>query len=257
MSVVRVGVWAAVSSKAQAAEDKVSLQDQEQRGQEFAQSLDGGQVVAVYRVGGQSRDIVFWHHAEAAIAAYGELRRDIEAGRLDVLWCYDVDRLGRDPALAQTLISLVETNGAEVYISTAPHPIGQKTAGHRYVSAIQAVRAGEDSALRAYRHASGMRGRVKRGMIANTPPYGYQAMHSDNGDVRAYEFTAGIAAVELMTTLFLSGHSYAEIQRRMNASDYPPPMGGDFWQHKVIRFCIRIFYLNCNIIEFNSCFFFK
>jgi hypothetical protein len=46
---LRVAIWAAVSSKPQASEDKTSLQDQEAAGREFAAAL-GAQAVAVYQV---------------------------------------------------------------------------------------------------------------------------------------------------------------------------------------------------------------
>ena len=229
----RVGVWCAVSSQQQATEDKVSLEDQENAGRRFAESV-GGEVVAVYTVPGHSRDLIFYQEAEQHMDAYRQLRQDVQAGQLDVLFCLDVDRLGRDPALGQQVISLVEKSGGEVYMQSAPHQVGQKTAAHRYISAIQAVRAGEDQQLRKHRHASGMRGRVRRGFIANTPPLGYAARRNGAGEVIGYEFTPDIAAVDMMTSLFLQGHSYSEIRRRLDASPHRPRSGGS-WGYDTIR----------------------
>jgi hypothetical protein len=67
---LRIGVWAAVSSKAQASEDEVSLDDQIRSGHEFAQAV-GGEVVATFAVPGHTRDIIFWHDAEASMPAHG------------------------------------------------------------------------------------------------------------------------------------------------------------------------------------------
>lgn len=226
----RIGVWAAVSTLAQAAEDKISLESQEQQGREFAEAV-GGEVVAVYTVPGHSRDLWRWSDAESQMVAYANLRRDVEASRIDVLWALDVDRLGRDPALAQQVISLVERSGAEVYLQSAPHQLGQKTTAHRYVSAIQSVRVGEDQALRKHRHHSGMKGRIlKRGLLAGLPPF-YLDVERDpvSGEVVGYRFSDQVGALDLMTRLFLEGHSYAEICRRLDASGYPPPGDGRHW----------------------------
>jgi len=70
-------------------------------------------------------------------------------------------RLGRDPALSNQAISLVEKSGAEVYLASAPHPIGQSSIGQRYIHAIQAVRAQEDQRRRVEYHARGTRARVR------------------------------------------------------------------------------------------------
>jgi DNA invertase Pin-like site-specific DNA recombinase len=221
---LRVGVWSAVSSKAQAAEDKVSLATQAQLAHKLAETI-GGEVVASYTVPGHTRSLVFWSEAERTMPAYRQLREDVEAHRFDLLWCLDVDRLGRDPALIQQVISLVERNGAEVYISTMPHVIGQKTIGHRYGVSVQTVRAAEDQHLRTHRHRMGMAGRTKRGFFPCRPPMGYAPVRDEvTGKVLHYEFDHMSDAVRYMTELFLQGHAYNEIRRRLDRSPYRPPI---------------------------------
>jgi hypothetical protein len=236
---LRVAIWCAVSSPAQAAADKTSLDDQEAAGRAFAAAL-GAVVVAVHRVA-HTRDLILWTDAEAAIPAYRHLREDLAAGRLDLLWALDIDRLGREPALQQQVIALAERQaGAEVYLSTNPHPVGQKGIGHRYIESIQGVRAAEDQSLRVYRHGRGMTSRVlKRGFIANNCPLGYAPLRDPTtGKVGAYQFTPEIAVVDLCTDLFLAGHSYAEIRRRLDAA-YPPPPGRDRWAYKTVTGILR------------------
>ena len=122
---LRVGIWAAVSSKRQAEDDKVSLEDQEKAGTAWAEGL-GAEIARVYTVPGHTRDIWNWSEAESEMPAYRQLREDAQAGRLDALWAYDMDRLGRDPALGQQVISLVEKSDApnlaraEVYVASSP-----------------------------------------------------------------------------------------------------------------------------------------
>ena len=227
----RVGVWCAVSSKPQAADDKSSLQDQEDAGRRFAESV--GEVVAVYRVPGHSRTMWRWEDAEAQMPAYRQLREDVEAGRLDVLWCLESSRLGRDAALVQQVVSLLASNGAELYRADAPHQLGQKSTGHRFLDAFGAVMAEQESDLRKHRHRSGMRGRIKRGLFSAHPPHGYCVVRNEQGDTVGYEQDAGAEAIRLMTRLFLEGHSYTEIRRRMDASGHPAPRG-QHWQRTTI-----------------------
>lgn len=232
---LRIGLWCAVSSRAQAAEDKISLEDQERQGHEFAQAV-GGEVVATYRVPGHTRDIIFWDDAETAMPAYRHLRQDVQARQLDVLWARDLDRVGRDPALINQVLSLVEKNGGEVYCADTPHPIGSKSAGHRYISAIQAVRAGEDQERRVAMKRMGMKGRVlKRGLIAGKPPMGYRPLRAaGDGSVIGYEFDENIGAIERLTELFLQGYSYEEMTRRMEEGPWKTSEGKS-WHSATIR----------------------
>jgi DNA invertase Pin-like site-specific DNA recombinase len=229
----RVAIWTAVSSQPQT--EKSSLDDQEQAGRRFADSIDGD-IVAIYTVPGLSRDLIFWEEAERKITAYRRLREDCEAGKFDILWALDPDRLGRDPALSNQVFSLVEKSGAEVYLASAPHPIGQATAGHRYVYAIQSVRAQEDQALRVKRWRFGTRDRIRRGLPANNWPLGYRPVRDpETGETIGGELDPALApAVEFATELFLAGESYAEIRRRLIDSPYRPPRT-DTWSYSTVH----------------------
>jgi len=232
---LRVGIWCAVSSRPQAANDKSSLPDQEAAGYAFAQAI-GAQVVAVYTIPGHSRDFVFWHEAEAEMPAYRQVREDLEARRLDVVHTVDSSRLGRDVALVQTFHSLAARYGCEVYDATAPHPIGQQTTGHRYVTAIMAVRAGEEQSIRVHRHRSGMRGRVLRRELHPAHwPIGYTAIRDEHGAVVSAAFDEQVPVVDLVIFLFLAGHSYTEIWRQVQAGPYPPPRSRR-WNRSTIRY---------------------
>ncbi len=222
----RVLVWAAVSSKAQATEDKVSLEAQEEQGREFAEMV-GGRVVDVLRVPGHSRDIVLYEDAAREMPAYAQLREHCEQRDFDVLWARDPDRLGRDPALAQTVASLVEKAGGEVYVASAPHVLGQSSTGQRYVYAIQSVRAGEEQRRRVQHLKMGMAKRVERGLMPNAMPLGYRPVRDPlSGDTIGAEFDEAIGAVRLATQLFLEGASLHEIARQLTASPYQPPKSG-------------------------------
>ena len=125
---LRVAVWAAVSTKEQAEDDKDSLPTQVAEGRAWAKGM-GGQVVATYWVPGHSRQYGFYDDAARDMPAYRLLREDAEGGKFDVLWCRERSRLGRTRALIAQVEYIVEEEGnAEVYSAAMPHQIGQKNA---------------------------------------------------------------------------------------------------------------------------------
>jgi DNA invertase Pin-like site-specific DNA recombinase len=231
----RVAIWCAVSSKAQAADDKISLDDQERAGREFADAIHG-HVVRVYRIPGHTRDLIFWHQAEADMPAYRQLRHDLEARAFDVLHAIDPDRLGRDPALSNQVISLVEKSGAEIYLASAPHVVGQKGTGTRYVYAIQTVRAGEDQQRRVAHARMGIRKRIERGLPGNNLwPLGYRRIRDpDTGRITGAQFDELADAVRLATDLFLRGETYLNIKSALDASIHHPPHK-DRWTYSTVR----------------------
>jgi len=230
---LRVALWCAVSSRPQAADDKTSLDDQLSAGEQFAAAI-GGSVVVTYAVPGHSRDYVLWQDAEQAIPAYRDLRADCDRQTFDVLHAIDVDRLGRTAALIHQVIGLVEASGAEVYLASSPHTVGQPTIAQRYVSAIQAVRAEEEQSIRIARHERGMRGRVRRGLHAGTWPYGYVVVRDATGASIGAELVPEEAAcVRYMTQRFLEGISYRQIARELNETGYPTGGAAEWYGNRV------------------------
>jgi len=135
----------------------------------------------------------------------------------------DPDRLGRDPALSNQVVSLIEKAGAQLHLSSGDYSIGEDSGAHRYLFAIQAVRAGEDQKKRRQYHEFGMRARIKRGLPASRWPHGYRPVRDKAGKAVSGEFVPGeIEAVRLATKLFLEGKGYPTIARELNASPWRP-----------------------------------
>jgi len=232
---LRVALWCAVSSRPQAADDKTSLDDQRQAGEQFAAAI-GGSVVVTYTVPGHSRDYVLWQDAEQAIPAYRDLRADCDRHAFDVLHATDADRLGRTAALIHQVIGLVEASGAEVYLASSPHTVGQSTVAQRYLSAIQAVRAEEEQSIRIARHERGMRGRVRRGLHPGTWPFGYAAVRDVRGETIGAELVPEEAAtVRHITERFLAGISYRDIARELNDAGFPVGSRASCWHATKVR----------------------
>lgn len=115
----RLVIWCAVSSEAQAADDKVSLAEQERCGRAFAEQL-GAHIVAVLRVEGHSR----WEadpvaaledFARDGVTAYHQLRELWQRRAFDVLYCYTHSRLGRSFTMQSWVIENCIRGGARVY----------------------------------------------------------------------------------------------------------------------------------------------
>jgi len=153
------------------------------------------------------------------------------------LWAYDTDRLGRTSALSSQVVELVESRpGREVFISTAPHPVGQKTIAHRYAPMFQGVRSDEEQRRRVEKHRTGMQNRVANlGLPGPRWPVGYVAVRDERGRCAGGAFDELIGAVQLLTDWFLEGLSYREMTRRINESAYPAPANGKRWYSSAVR----------------------
>lgn len=89
---MRVAIWSAVSTKAQAAEDKASIKTQLELGRKYIR--DGNHTPAgEYIVPGESRTAyISLSHAEAEIPQLKKLLDDAASGKYDLLWLYDLNR---------------------------------------------------------------------------------------------------------------------------------------------------------------------
>ena len=116
---IRAILWLAVSSPAQAAAEKVSLEEQERLGRAWV-AAHGAELVAVLTVPGYSRseaDVLTAYEAFAAegVFAYHDLRRLWQGKAFDVLWVYVHDRIARAPALYAQVMSNVVKSGARIF----------------------------------------------------------------------------------------------------------------------------------------------
>jgi len=231
----RILIWCAVSSKPQAGENKSSLQVQEKEGRAYA-DMHNGTVVDVLRVPGHSRDLWRWDDAEEAMPAYRRLREYCENGAFDVLFTWDSDRLGRDAALSQQVLSLVKRAGASIYVYSGGYTVGQQSESASYIYAIDGVRSGQEQKRRVKRHRFGMINRVRRGLHPHKWPYGYRAIRDARGECVGAEFVAHeIEVVRIVAQLYLDGYGYDHISRRLNERGYLGPAGGQWWPGAVLR----------------------
>lgn len=232
--VLRIAIFASVSSPQQATIDKDSLPSQLRDGRLWADSV-AGDVVATFEVPGHSRKVIFFQDAEREIPAYAQLRQACEESAFDVLWCRARDRLGRTDALIAQVEALVVNAGAEVYSAALPHQLGQSNeASAIYLSAIERAAAQTESVTRNRRREMGMKARIRRGLPSSQWTYGYRPIRNDQGKTVGGEFGPEIEAVRLATRLFLEGRSYNDIVDALNESPWRPKRA-DQWIFAGVR----------------------
>jgi DNA invertase Pin-like site-specific DNA recombinase len=119
MSVKRAVIWVAVSSRAQAADDKVSLADQEKLTRAVCER-SGWQIVDVLRVPGHSRNYIDINECAAdmravGIDAFDKLMEHWQRRDFDVLVVYDANRFARTQTLTSYVVEMTILQGATLY----------------------------------------------------------------------------------------------------------------------------------------------
>jgi DNA invertase Pin-like site-specific DNA recombinase len=216
---IRYARWAAVSSKAQAKEDKASLDVQLKETQRTSESKGWTETAGPFVVPGQSRTKwVNLRDAEDELPALRQMLDSAKAGEYDVLVMYDFDRL-RD--LLDPVSRVLADYGVQLYdihLGIEPQPpatfspyddaaqIGQLFSNLKSKSAINNLQ-------RHFRDK--MPGRIFRGLHAGLgrPPYGYAKPPGQKFDKNAIlvPTPAEARTVIQMKDWFLDGMSSTQI----------------------------------------------
>jgi hypothetical protein len=182
---VRAIIYAAVSTTAQAENDKESIPAQLADGRAAARRL-GATVVAEAVIPGHSRNYTFLHQLLADCPEYAEFIAVVEADDADLVIARNWDRLVRTLDLSNDVDRVLQAHYVQCYLLNAPvmplppEEFRRRSRGQQHIERlprfIQGWTAESESIERVARHAVGMRGRIARGLhgIAPNPPYGYR-----------------------------------------------------------------------------------
>ncbi len=206
-------------------------------------------------VPGMSREYILFEDASREIEAYAELRRLLEAGAIQLLVFYRMDRLGRTNALCQSVVALCLSMGCAVYNLSAP-PQSIEVADQRNDSSLSLMssfagwQAQDEMTVLRRRHESGMLGRARRGLMPGTVPYGYRK----DGD--GYAIVPQEAAViRRVVELCLSGSSTYAIAVDLNAEGASLPTNGPKrgreWHKTTVRYILRKVWTYAGYAEIN------
>ena len=238
---MRYSVWAAVSTQAQATDDKESLTEQIKKCRAIASARGWIETEKPFIVPGESR--TRWVNLRDAEIEIPELRRMLESAkvhRFDVLMIYDYNRLRDllDP-VAKTLASY----GVQIYSANQPvEPIPAEEFNPYATDSEQMMRGMSQiisrwqiaDLRRKYRY--GVPARVRKGLYGLKIPYGYRKAPGREGDRNAVPVQDEKQAQAVITikNLFLSGMPYREIQKHLNEHGHPTATGVP-WARTTIR----------------------
>lgn len=208
--IVRCVIWAAVSSKPQASEEKDSIPSQITAARELIQRNEGWhEVHEPLVIPGHSRSYIFLAEAARDMSVYTELLELTRSGSIDLVVCRGRDRLGRKDALIAQVEEYLASYDVQVYSMAMPTRIQdprefaeRKDRASIWMRSVERAKALDEVTEPQQRFQMGMRSRIrKRGLHANRIPYGYRLRLEGHGVI--YEPEAEI--VRKIFRWFLGG----------------------------------------------------
>lgn len=243
---MRVAIWAAVSSEAQAAADKVSLAVQIEKARELIRSRHWREI-SVYQVDESRTKWASLYHAEKQIPELYAMLQAAERGEFDLLICYDLNRFR---SLLRQVFDVLCDYNVQIYALTNPRePVepdryddSVKLAVGTLVDVYTLVSNNQISALTQH-YKSKMPSRITdKGLHAATGkiPYGYRKPRGQEYNSQAIlepDPTTSRYVIEAKDK-YLKGESAYKIATWLNNKGIPGPAGG-IWYHRAILYIFR------------------
>ncbi len=229
MAVKRAVIWAAVSSKVQATDDKISLAYQEEQGRIWAEA-NGYTVIDVLRVPGHSRreaDILtlFEDYDALGVSAYRDIRRYWQSRTLDVLIAYSPDRLGRAQTLVSYVIENVVQSGAVVHLLQGGTI---DASNYRMAIAFSGAQAAGEVHKFAERSIAGRKKAIADGKYAaGTVPQWFIPVRDARGVLISLQFNEDYRPLfDTLAELLLEGIPYGKIELELAKRGFTHPTTG-------------------------------
>lgn len=239
---LRAGLYARVSTKQQAGEDKTSIADQMRRNREVC-ARQGWTIADEYRDEGVSGEELDRRPEMSRLLA------DAEAGRIDVIVAIDLDRLARDEFVFARVFKTLDR--AEIAVHAEGTLYDPENLSQLLTRGIKAVVSSHDKRALVAKMAQGQRARgLAGGWPGGTPPYGYRLVWPESAgrkplaqvevdEDEAEMLRAAVAAI------VDDGCSTGEACERLNALGYRTRGGthgrggkagdGHEWTHQNLR----------------------
>lgn len=243
---IRYAIWAAVSTERQAAEDKISLADQEARCRKSAEAQGWVEAAGPYIVPGETRTaFINLRDAEAAIPELRQMLNDAERKKFDVLAIYDYHRLRE---LMDPVYRTLAAYGVQIYNATQNLPIQPPEQYNQYrddaawmmMNLSKIVSRHQVHDLRK-KYETGMPARVtKMGVPAISIPFGYRKPPGREFDSKAVPVQDPVKALIVLKfkDLLLQGRSLRQLVDFANGTGIKSPMGKS-WSMQTIRDILR------------------
>ncbi len=164
------------------------------------------------------------------------LKRDIAAGRIDLVLLKDLSRLGRNNAKTLQMIDYLEERGVRLLTAdgrydslTDNETVGIETwVNERYVRDI------------SRKIRSSLRFKIQKGEYVGRAPFGYKKSGLEKNRLVIDEAEADI--VRKIYELYLAGHGYSSISKYLEERGCPSPTG-EGWNRITVRriLCSRVY----------------
>jgi DNA invertase Pin-like site-specific DNA recombinase len=238
-------IWTAVSSAAQAEDDKESLPEQERKCRAAGLARGWVETVPPYIIPGESRTRwVNLRDAEDSIPPLRAMLEDAKAGKFHILILYDYNRLRDllDP-VAKTLASY----GVQLYSVNQPTEPLPPEDFNPYASDSESMMRGMSQIISRWQIADlrrkyrfGVRGRVESGLPSLKIPYGYTKPPGRETDRKVIPIPHPVHSqiVIDMKERFLAGMPIHDLADYLTER-YPTPSGIPAWSRTSIQHMIR------------------
>lgn len=243
---IRFAIWTAVSTAAQADDDKSSLEEQEKKCRAVGKSKGWVESAGPYIVPGESRTrFVNLRDAENAIPALKQLIQAAHDGKYDVLMLWSYDRL-RD--LLDPVAKTLSSYDVQIYSVSQPvEPIVPEEF-NPYVSDSESMMRGLSQIIsraqindlrRKYKY--GMPARIQAGLPKGKAPYGFRkppGREHDRKVVPVADLEKSRVVVQIKDW-FLGGQSLWQIANDLTAKGIPTPAGHKKWSDVNVRLILK------------------
>ena len=211
----RAAIYSRVSTARQNAEDKVSIEDQEERCRAVCESK-GWRIVRVYDEG----------DASGGTAQRGEFQRmlaDARDGHFDVIVVREVSRLSRVAQARRAIEELMIEWGLAVCNARTGMVYSEgEGLGASLIWTVEAKMAEAELAERSFRTRMGMQGKAERGEPPGAKaPYGYRWTGRPDSKLIVDEASADV--VRRLFDQIAAGATCAAVADELNAARIPSP----------------------------------
>jgi DNA invertase Pin-like site-specific DNA recombinase len=179
---LRAIIWAAVSSRAQAEDERISLPKQEADARALCER-EGWQIVDVLRVPGFSRDYIDIHECARDMQAHGinaftSLLKHWEDRDFDVLICRDAERYARTQTLSAYVVERTISVGARIY-SIADGWVDEHN--FRLFIALAGYKSAADNDRKRKAFKDGAKALAERGLPAGRNLHSHVVVRNEKG----------------------------------------------------------------------------
>jgi site-specific DNA recombinase len=220
-----LGIYSRVSSKSQE-DDGTSIDYQIRKGNEISKRLK--MTPKVYNEGGKSS----WDSNINTRPKLVELLNDIENRKITSVWCWNMDRIGRNSQSWYSIFKILIGWKVELYVGESLKPYDFNNPTDKLVMNVLSLITTYDNELRTTRMKIGKMESLKKGQtfIGGSVPFGY--------DVKKKMLIPNLSEKEYLIKMFemcRDGKSTTEIKVMLDNSEHKPTRSLRGWNLQTIR----------------------